>query len=264
MPLIYVVFANACGLQNWFGSGFQRSSSGPSEQVRLATSLLLRLSLPNVLVEPNLGWGVTVSGTFIAVDPCSLSELQSNIVNRCQIGDTASIENLGLPKIQPGEGMLLREPSGGGEFCFNRGEGLLSVERQRELRDTAESGHYNNLREYMNDAVLLPRTTEITSLVQEVIPRGWASKMAANANFPSWQGRGVIVSMKLPSHFKNNRLPANMHTVVLFFSDQDALHNGFTSIMQKFYASWCTCKMGSRTNSLCAHRSAAMIALMAP
>ena len=272
MPLIYVVFANACGLQNWFGSGFKRTSSDPAEQVRLANSLLLRLSLPNVLVDPDLGWGFSVSGNHVSVDPCSLPNSQRGSLSTAQLsgirtlnlGNVVALEALGIPQIEPGQGKLLREPSGGGDFCLNRGEGLLSVERQRELRDLAESGHYASLRDYMVDAVMLPSSTEIISFTQESMPTGWASKIAENPNFPYWQGQGLIVAMKLPSHFKNNRINANMHKVVLLFCNQDVSHNGFTGTMKRFYASWCSCKMGSRTNSLCAHRSGAMIVLMAP
>ena len=64
MSLIYVIFANACALQNWFGSGYQRSASSPVEQVRLANSLLHRLSLPNVLIEPSLGWELMIDGSL--------------------------------------------------------------------------------------------------------------------------------------------------------------------------------------------------------
>lgn len=263
MSLMFVVFASSCGLQNWFGSGYQRSTSRPVEQVRLAHSLLQRISLPNVLSDPDLNWGPTVRGIHVSVDPCSVANSPSAGIITTQLGNNSGLEALGLPQIQPGEGQLLREPSGGGDFCLNRGEGLLSLERQRELRQLAESGHYASLSEYMEEAVLLPTSTEVKAFRQANMPRGWAAQISANSNFPPWRGSGTVVTLKIPSHFKNNRLASNMHTVVLFFSDQPATHNGFTGAMQNFFASWCSCKMGSRTNTLCAHRSGAMIALMA-
>ena len=114
----------------------------------------------------------------------------------------------------------------------------------------------------MQDCVLLPQSTQVTAFVQTVIPRGWMAQMARNSNFPHWCGRSTLVAMKLPSHFKNNRLPSNMHNIVLLFSEQTSTHNAFTGTMQHLFGSWCSCKMGSRTNSFCAHRSGAMIALM--
>ena len=264
MSLMFVIFAVACGLQNWFGAGYQRSTSSPAEQVRMAQSLLQRLSLPNVLLDPDLDWGPTVDGIHVSVDPCSLSDFSSVGIRTTQLGNTAELDALGLPQVQPGQGQLLREPSGGGDFCLNRGEGLLSLERQRELRQLAESGQFASLSDYMQEAVLFPTSTEVKTFRQADMPRGWAAKVAADSSFPAWRGNsGTVVTLKLPSHFKNNRLAANMHTIVLLFSDQASTHNGFTGIMQHFFASWCSCKMGARTNSLCAHRSGAMIALMA-
>ena len=265
VSLIFVIFAAVCGLSNWFGAGCQRSTSGPAEQVRLANSLLTRLSTPNVLSDSDLGWGPTVDGVHVAVDPCDFSDTQCVGILSTQLGNVADLEALGIPQVQPGEGRLLREPSGGGDFCLNRGEGLLSLERQRELRPLAEAGHYGSPNDYMQDAVTLPTSTEVRSFRQDTMPRGWSARRSTDANFPGWSGNGggVVVTLRLPSHFKNNRLAANMHTIVLFFSDQPSEHNGFTGLMRRFFASWCSCKMGSRTNTLCAHRSAALVALMA-
>ena len=116
----------------------------------------------------------------------------------------------------------------------------------------------------MEDAVLLPESTVIKCFTQQNMPRGWAEKSSTNSAFPAWCGSCQVVSLKLPSHFKNNRLPANMHTIVLLYSEHPSGHNGFTGVMRNFFASWCTCKMGLRTNTLCAHRSGAMIVLQAP
>ena len=237
MSLIFVIFAVSCALQNWFGAGYQRSTSRPGEQVRLAHSLLQRISLPNVLTDPDLGWGPTVGGVHVAVDPCGLADSLSAGLIITQLGNTAGLEALRLPQVQPGEGQLLREPSGGGDFCLNRGEGLLSLERQRELRHLAESGHYASLSDYMQEAVSLPTSTEVKAFRQADMPRGWAAKMSADPNFPAWRGSATVVALKIPSHFKNNRLAANMHQVVLFFSDQAATHNGFTGTMQHFFGS---------------------------
>ena len=264
MSLMYVIFAVACGLSNWFGAGFLRATSGPAEQTKLAQSLLTRLDLPNVLSDPDLGWGPTQQGVHYQVDPCSLPDSQHPGITSTVLNDAAGIADLGIPQVQPGEGRLLREPSGGGDFCLNRGEGLLSLERHRELRDQADDGHYASLTEYMHDAVLLPESTEVRCFIQQDMPRGWAEKSRASSAFPTWRGSCKVVSLKLPSHFKNNRLPANMHTVVLLYSEQPSAHNGFTGVMMNFFASWCTCKMGLRTNTLCAHRSGAMIVLQAP
>jgi hypothetical protein len=73
---MYVIFAVACGLSNWFGAGFLRATSGPAEQTKLAQSLLTRLDLPNVLSDPDLGWGPTQQGVHYQVDPCSLPDSQ--------------------------------------------------------------------------------------------------------------------------------------------------------------------------------------------
>ena len=173
VSLMFVIFASACGLENWFGAGYQRSTSRPVEQVRLAHSLLQRISLPNVLLDPDLGWGPTVGGIHVSVDPCGVAYPSSTGIITTQLGNAAGLEALQLPQVQPGEGQLLREPSGGGDFCLNRGEGLLSVERQRELRQLAESGHYASLSEYMQEAVLLPTSTEVKAFRQADMPRGF-------------------------------------------------------------------------------------------
>ena len=263
MSLMYVIFATVCGLSNWFGSGYQRATSSPAEQVRLSNSLLARLSTPNVLSDSDLSWGPTVGGVHLNIDPCSFASYQSVGVISTQLGNVAELEALGIPQLQPGQGRLLREPGGGGDFCLNRGEGLLSLERQRELRPLADAGHYTCPSDFMQDAVTLPSSTEVRVFRQTNMPRGWAVKAAADPNFPAWCPDGTVVTLKLPSHYKNNRQATGMHTVVLLFTDQMSCHNGFTGLMRHFFASWCSCKMGSRTNTSCAHRSAALIALTA-
>ena len=263
MSLMYVIFCVSCGLVNWFSAGFGRSTSGPVEQIRLAQSVLTRLSTPNVLCDPHLGWGPSVNGVHIDIDPCGFPGSAPPGVHVTRLGDAQGMSTINIPQVQPGEGKLLREPGGGGDFCLRRGEGLLSLERHRELRDLANTGHYPNLSDYMEDVILLPESTVVQSFRQNNMPRGWPAQFAADPNFPAWVGPSTVVSMKLPSHFKNNRLPANMHTVVFLFSDQPANHNGFTGVMCHLFASWCSCQKGLRTNTMCAHRSGGMVVIMA-
>ena len=263
ISLIYVIFADACSLVNWFGAGFARASTGPVEERRLAQSLLTRLNIPNVLSDPDLSWGPSVNGVHIAVDPCGFPDVAPPGIHVTRLGDVNGMAAIGIPQVQPGDGRLLLEPGGGGCFCLRRGEGLLSLERGRELRDLADAGHFQSLSEYTNHIVQLPEQTCVQSFRQNDMPRGWSAKCAADANFPVWSGPCTVVTLKLPSHFKNNRLPANMHKVVFLFSDQPTMHNGFTGVMQHFFASWCSCRMGGRTNTLCAHRSGGMVALQA-
>ena len=245
------------------GAEFDISTSGPAEQIKLARSELKRLSLPNVVADPDLGWRPTVGGVHVQNDPCQMSNSATPGVTTTTLGNVAGMNNIRIPQVQPGEGMLLREPGGSGDFCLNRGEGLLTLERQRELRDQANSGHYANPSDYMQDAVLMPKTTEVKYFHQQNMPRGWAAKAASDPSFPAWCNRCKIVYLKIPSHYHNNRISANMHTDVLLYSENPADHNGFTRIMKHLFASWCSCKMGKRTNTLCAHRSAAIIALQA-
>jgi len=210
------------------------------DQIPLATSMLKRLSLPNVLCNDKIKWHIDPTKGGIS----SHKDVKTfTIANKCQ-------ELSNLPLVEPGQGKTLRQPGGGGNFSLNRGEGILTLERQRELSSVLDD--IMSIDRYKVLASTLPQDTLIHYYRQDQKPDGWDNV----ANCPEWpDGGGILLKVKLPSTYQNYREDSNRQRVAMFLSDEPSDHNGFTGTLKRLFAYWCSCKKGWRSNSTCSHVS---------
>ena len=83
----------------------------------------------------------------------------------------------------------------------------------------------------------------------------------------AWPEGGCwVLKTSMPPNMKTWRTPGNWHQVVLILAagDNPGNHLQLGPLLQRLVTAHCDCKSGGRTNSMCSHSSALVIALFAP
>ena len=229
--------------------------SAPAElQEAIAERIVKKVSMPNLLLDPDVTWECDVSLIpRLNTTPRGCQTFQFN--------DTATIRHLGLPIIpsdEPDHLLIL----GTGPYVLHRSNVTLTATREYELRGQRASGLTGSITDYNTMATMLPQVTPVYYFYQNERPAGYSEE-----KYGVWpEGSSLVLKCQFASTHKSPGTRSNMSTVTMVIAAHQLPDNPLllTGPLNRLLSYACTCGSGAGTNRACAHVCAFVRGLMSP
>ena len=229
--------------------------SAPAElQEAIAERIVKKVSMPNLLLDPDVTWECDVSLIpRLNTTPRGCQTFQFN--------DTATIRHLGLPIIpsdEPDHLLIL----GTGPYVLHRSNVTLTATREYELRGQRASGLTGSITDYNTMATMLPQVTPVHYFFQNERPAGYSEEQ-----YGVWpEGSSLVLKCQFASTHKSPGTRSNMSTVTMVIAAHQLPDNPLllTGPLNRLLSYACTCGSGAGTNRACAHVCAFVRGLMSP